>query len=434
MSRRQVIPPFQAPGGAGGDRKSVFMTTGYVRLSLLVAVSVAVLSPEPVSAETQDRGFFSEFEYLVEPSLVITQAYDDNIYRESSDDLIENDWITTLSPQLKLGMGRGSFRGIVDLGYTAGRYAEESVNDYDDYGTALNVRWELDHRNELAFISRYDLRHEARGTGLTEDNPDLVDEPIEYSETYYEGRYQLGSGNSIGRLTLALSQNDKQYENFTILTSRRDYLLTQAEADFSYQVAGRTRAQVAWIVGEVEYDNNPEAVAGAPDTLDSDTNEWLLGVDWNATGKSNASILVGYREKDFVDPDREDFSGPSWQVDARWAPRTYMAFTLATSREDRETNGEGSFIDTRRYNLGWETEWSSRFGSELALARSVNDYQGSQSGRTDTNVTTSFELEYNMRYWLRLGLRLLHQDNDSDVDNFDYKRKLALVYVDIAAD
>ena len=102
MSRRQVIPPFQAPGG---DRKSVFMTTGYVRLSLLVAV--AVLSPEPVSAETQDRGFFSEFEYLVEPSLVITQAYDDNIYRESSDDLIENDWITTLSPQLKLGMGRG---------------------------------------------------------------------------------------------------------------------------------------------------------------------------------------------------------------------------------------------------------------------------------------------------------------------------------------
>ena len=143
-------------------------------------------------------------------------------------------------------------------------------------------------------------------------------------------------------------------------------------------------------------------------------------------------MLLGYRQRDFDDDDREDFSGPSWRVNTRWSPKEYMAFTFLTAREDRETNGLGSFIDVKTTQAGWEMDWNDRFSSQLTLLVDKDDYQGTEDGRVDTNRVARFDFEYHMRYWLDFGISLVNERNSSDIDRFNYERNLFLLFMNIS--
>ena len=201
---------------------------------------------------------------------------------------------------------------------------------------------------------------------------------------------------------------------------------------FFWNVAGRTGVQFEATARDINYLTDPTPVSGQPDTLDALATEFLTGVNWNVTGKSNASVLLGYRQRNFDDNDREDFSGPSWRIDTRWSPKEHMAFTLLTAREDRETNGLGSFIDVKTTQAGWEMDWNSRFSSVLTLLVDKEDYEGTEDGRVDTNRVARFDFEYHMRYWLDFGVSLVNERNNSDIDRFNYERNLFLLFMKIS--
>ena len=365
-------------------------------------------------------------------SLDFTEQYDSNIFRDSDDARKVDDWVSILSPHAQVGLGYGIFRATLDLDYTSGVYQESKADDYQDYWYGTDLRWRFNHRNELAFLSRFEAEHEDRGTELTEGGARIVPQPVEFDTQRHQLRYQLGSQQSIGRLVLSGTYYEKQYTNFRAVTRFRDYEENQAMSAFFWNVAGRTGIQFEVTARDINYLTDPQPVAGLPDTLDAFATEFLTGLNWNVTGKSNASVLLGYRQRDFDDDDREDFSGPSWRVNTRWSPKEYMAFTFLTAREDRETNGLGSFIDVKTTQAGWEMDWNDRFSSQLTLLVDKDDYQGTEDGRVDTNRVARFDFEYHMRYWLDFGISLVNERNSSDIDRFNYERNLFLLFMNIS--
>ncbi len=401
-----------------------------VRLTGLILCCLAW----PVAAAEEDTASSGKTDVLMDVNLSLdfTEQYDSNVFRDADDDRKVDDWISILSPHAQLGLGYGIFRATLDLDYTQGWYQESEDDNYQDHWLGSDLRWRFNHRNELAFRSRFDAAHEDRGTELTEGGARVVPEPVEFDAQRHELWYQLGTRQSVGRLVLTGTYYEKQYSNFREFTRFRDYEENRVMSAFFWNVAGRTGVQFEATARDINYLTDPTPVSGQPDTLDALATEFLTGVNWNVTGKSNASVLLGYRQRNFDDNDREDFSGPSWRIDTRWSPKEHMAFTLLTAREDRETNGLGSFIDVKTTRAGWEMDWNSRFSSVLTLLVDKEDYEGTEDGRVDTNRVARFDFEYHMRYWLDFGVSLVNERNNSDIDRFNYERNLFLLFMKIS--
>ena len=399
---------------------------------LFAALIVGLGSYYPGTVRSEAMDETSPWRLNIEPSLLVSSRYDSNLYRQADDRNKSDDWLLQISPHIVAAATSGIFLAQVEMDYSAGRYSEFSEDNFNDYWLETDLRWQLNHRNQLRLVARESHLHEDRGTELTEGDFSRVSAPIEFDSSRYMARYQLGTPQSTGRLVTWIRYYDKQYQNFRAITEQRDYNELTGQAEFYWRVAGRTLLQFQLTATETDYDVDPLPQDGVGDTLDSRTGVLLAGAAWGVTGKSGLSILMGYRKRNFNDPDREDFDGPSWRISANWAPLDYSRLDFETAQEDKETNGLGSFINSERYHFGWSLDWNSRFGTELTSTLVKDQYEGVI--RTDRNWFNEFKIEYHMRYWLDFGISFAHEVNESDVARFEFERSLVQLYGEIHTD
>jgi hypothetical protein len=92
---------------------------------------------------------------------------------------------------------------------------------------------------------------------------------------------------------------------------------------------------------------------------------------------------------------------------------------LSTSRDFGESDGVGSYQDTRSLGLAWNHDWTDVLGTRLSLDTSSIEYGGST--RKDKNRSLGVNVEYRARSWLLLGASLSHSRRDSNRAGLDYK-------------
>ena len=109
-----------------------------------VSTYVFANSEEPVDNSE------SKWAIDIEPSLFVSSFYDTNIYREANERIKQEDWVALISPHLLFAATGGIFRAELEMDYTAGRYADHSEDDYDDYWVETDFRWQPNHRNQFA--------------------------------------------------------------------------------------------------------------------------------------------------------------------------------------------------------------------------------------------------------------------------------------------
>ena len=349
------------------------------------------------------------------PTLDLQAYYTDNLWLTDTEE--KNTWVGVITPRLQTWLQNGASDYSLTFELEDSTYASSDDDDYTDYTTTVDVHHVFNARNRLNLYGEYYDGHEKRGTGFIEGELSLItDKPIEYERSTFGGDYTYGSKTSRGRLKVAAESVDFDYQNYRDFTRFFDRTEDALAGTLFWKVAPRTDALVEARAINNDYDDSdPSDRAG---THTSDELNYLLGVAWEATGRTSGHVKLGMYDRDYDSGAREDEDGFLWEVGVRYQPRTYSTLDLNTRRYYQETNGLGDGINTRALNLGWGHSWNQRSSTHLNLGYMNDDYEGGD--REDDTYDLEARYEYGFRRWVDLSAGYRYQYRDSDLNFFDY--------------
>ncbi len=100
--------------------------------------------------------------FLVLPSIVVEQRYDDNIFATDGDE--EDDFITRILPRLNIRSDWSNHALNFESGAAIGRYWDNDDEDYEDYYAGASGRLDIRRSTQFRVRSRYEHLHEDRGS------------------------------------------------------------------------------------------------------------------------------------------------------------------------------------------------------------------------------------------------------------------------------
>ena len=383
------------------------------RNSLLWLLGLSLLSSPALSQETE--GYTSGI-FTFKPRVGVYLNDNDNIYT-TPDETVDS-LIFQQTPELMIEIDPGLHR--FELGYagTYGQYERNSDDNYFDHRLSAAAFLDLGIKHKLDLSAVAFDGHEDRGRGLTRaaapGDDGFPPAPDEFGDRSADIEYRFGAPNATGRLEVGLGTRSHVYDNNRDRTQFFDRSQDLATAAFYYQFRPGTFFVVDFQHKDVEYDvqrtNEPN--------LDGQEVRLRGGFIWELTGTTRGRISVGQVSKDFDDQVRPKFTGISWQVDARWSPRTYSHFDFQTSREPVETIGDGDFIDNRTYRVTWTHDWSELWLTKVGLRERSEDFVNSERQEDLSELT--FELGYRIRRNLTLLFEVSRQSTDSTINSLEY--------------
>jgi len=283
-------------------------------LAVLAYASLAGAAPPERAADLRAAGVQMGPAVLY-PSLGLHFGRDDNIFLQPSGEKSSN--IIVLIPTLDfVAVNNGQRYGLLYQA-EAGRYGDSSADDYTDQRLLAEADVGLGQRGRLDLQAEYLDEHDPRGTGASEGNPLLSDNPDVWHSTRLGATFKYGAPGARGRLDLALGAREKHYDNNRATTAARDLDQGDVGVTFLYRVAPLTSLLLQATDADIDYKTA---------TLDSTERRYLAGVTWEATAKTSGTVKVGRQKKDFDDTARTDFSGGSWAAAVVWSPLTYSFF------------------------------------------------------------------------------------------------------------
>lgn len=362
------------------------------------------------------------------PGVAVEYEYIDNLFYQPNNTL--DTWRTAVIPSLEMSGEIRSFAAYFLISGEKGVYSDSSEDDYTDTQALLDTTFILNRRNEIQVQAGHRSDHDDRGTGLSEGpKAFIIDSPITFDNTTLDAKYIFGTNSSRGRLVVKGSYYKRQYTNFRSLTEEKSYENLSAGTAFFLRAGRDTRLLLEGQIGSIDYLNDPVSIVGVEDSLDRSYQKLFLGATWDATAKTRGVVKLGYRAIDFADKDRDNFSGPSWEIDVYWAPLSYSSFQFSSMQEDRESTGEGSFVNFRETRAEWNLEWTAKIHSNLFFEVGRKSFEDSDPNRADDLSGEGFSVEYSVRRWLDLGFEAVHRSVDSTLNDYDFDRNQFMVFV-----
>ena len=336
-------------------------------VSALVGALVATFSFNSLAIDP--AGHMTEEGILITPLLVTSFQSDDNILNQPGNEIESRVFIIAPTVNFLSEDGINSYE--LELGLKSAKYDDSPDDDY------LTNYMMFDSHTEPSSQSRWDFHLstrkdiEARGTGVTESFGDLLSDPLEFSLNRFNLTYEYGGLTSQGRVAVNTKYLTKSYDNFKDLTRFRNYESLLFGAAFFYSTNSKSDAFLEVTQDAIRYD-----LAEVNGSRDSDDTRALLGFQWEVTALTTGSIKVGTQNKKFIDSNREDFDGVSWQVDVEWTPLTYSKILINSSRNAKDPNVEGDYINETVVGVAWEHEWSEKLSSTVGFSSIEEEYSG----------------------------------------------------------
>lgn len=361
------------------------------------------------------------------PTAEARAGYLDNLLRSDGDE--QSTAFTIISPKIRAWAQ--SHNNVYALSYEIRdlRYADSKQDNYTDHFVDLEIHHEFNAKNVLDVFGEYDDGHEERGIGLSEGEiGDLLPAPIEYERSRFGGFYSYGNANSRARVVLGADILNYDYQNFEEFTQYRNRDHVSYFGEVFFKVAPRTEilAQVRAIETEYE-DFNPLWEGGS---LDSEELNYMVGINWDASGKTRGSVRLGQFEREFDSAGRQDDEGFHWEAALDWRPRSYSHLNVETRRFSQENNGLGDYINTEELSAQWVHNWSGRTRTTVRGLLADDDYSG--SFRKDERIDAEAIFTYAFRRWLDLGLGYRYEARESDEDNRDYQRNMVFFEAELS--
>lgn len=350
------------------------------------------------------------------PSLVASERRDDNIYLASGEGT--EDWITTVTPALRLTLPMQRFLLQADAALDIVRYADASAED--------STSW-------------------SAGAALRADFPGGLYGEVggNYRETYLTTSQEFGPGedSSLGTLRAVVGYRIGQGSRVELGWSGDDYLFDlsadrerserMVRGAFFWQFRPRWSALFELARTDIAYDSN--------EPQDSSETQATAGVTWEITERSTGLVKAGYEWKRF-DQERPDlgYEDASY-VTVSGALRHAITDRTAAAVELRRGSHESDFPQNPYYvRTGFSAGLSHRFTwrlfgragvrydrdaypNEVAYTNPYDPARPTDSGRrSDTLTGLTAALGFDLARWLTLELEYGRDRRTSNFETFAY--------------
>ena len=355
------------------------------------------------------------------PSIQVTIANHDNVRRRS--DLDESDTRLTITPALayRTNFGQHQFYAA----YTGSFIFHDELGQEDVSANILNAQLGLDlgRRFDLNLFGRVAETFEERGaSGSRTFNELLIGEdtgPDEISTDSFG--FDLIYGRKISRFgaTLGYDRNSTEFTNNlqgdNNLTGNRDRNSDSWHLDVSYLIGTRTTAFVRYQFTETDFDREFNS-------LDSDQDDYLIGLRWKPANSLSGAIGIGATERDFSDSTREDYEGERYYANLNYAFSPFSNLTFGASRNVEEPSDlESDFFISDLLGVNFDHSFTPLIGFNAHVKWIEDDFN---SGREDEFFDWGVALNYNFRSWLTAEIFYSEVERDSNDAGFDFSDRL----------
>jgi polysaccharide biosynthesis protein VpsM len=392
----------------------------YLLPCMLIASAPAYSIDNLYNIELGDSGVF------LSPGIDASFSHDDNIFQEEN--IKKSSWITEIDPFISLHSQKGQDK--YELRYQAllGYFHSSHDDDYKDHLLSFSSYTELNKRNRLEISAGYNLLHERRGSGISDQIESSFDRPDKYKDALIGGKYTYGSKSATGAIEVFASYLDKEFTNHEEVNRFFDRKEPAIGAAFYYRIKPKTHllAEIKHRINQYDYKPANE------DKLDSDSTNYQLGVTWEATAKTKGILKVGKIYKNFDSSSYQDTDFTSWELTTIWSPKKYSQVKLTTSSDAQEQSGTGTYAEEQVYLAEWKHDWSDRLSSKFSLSRLDSDYK--ESPRNDSLDSLQLGVSYKVKPWMEFGASYNLDKRDSSLVGFDYTNTVFLFYAKIGID
>ncbi|WBA81497.1 hypothetical protein [Endozoicomonas sp. GU-1] len=365
-------------------------------------------------AAVEDAGHINLGPVEMTPMASAGIGYDDNVYREGEGDLADKGstvYKLNAEAEFKAQTGLSTYAATLAARNTS--YSSQSDANFTDVGVKGDIHQEFNSRNRLD--AKFDVgRYHDAGSTV---NGDIDKAAPEYDKTQGSLKYGFGSLEALMRADLFGSYDKKNYN-----AGGQDRKTTEYGATGYYQFMPKTSALVEIKERKLDYTQQQNAAY--------DITSYLLGLNWEATAKSNGYAKLGRRYRDATGTDRQGYTG--WEVGVSYLPVDYSLIQLSTTRDyglESDNPAEADFTQGTTTRLTWQHQWTGKISTRANYSYSDEEVQGS-SGITKKDRTVNqlgLAVDWNVKRNIKVSASWQHTNRDeADKNGFtdaeDYKR------------
>ncbi|MBD1556216.1 outer membrane beta-barrel protein [Vibrio sp. S9_S30] len=393
----------------------------FLVFGVLAFTHSALLSAEP---------FVTESGIEVAPGVKAQFGQNDNLLLASESKNAVSSSFLFLDPSISLRFQPREHEFLLSYKLSNGRYFSSSNDDFTDHTFESRNIVRIGFRHAVRADFRIAKSHEARGTGLSEGDgtSTAIDRPLDFLQRSAVTTYTYGASGAQGQIEAKLGYSDVEYLNFRNLGGTNDNRSTRfkdfdnryAGLRFSYQWLAHTKAIVEYEFAKKTY----ALTANGVPSLDSNTNSYYAGLEWDPTGKIKGYAKIGLQDKDFLDSDREDFTGVSWSIGMGWSPYYHSTWSINTEQVARDPDQDGDYVKDSNVNIVWKHYWRTQIYTRAVVAAKSQEYTGAfQDGelRDDKSFEWSANVgyEFNERIDFSVGVRKINKTSSWEGYGYD---------------
>ena len=368
----------------------------------------------PVLAEFTPGSYISKDGAQITPTLQTGLSSTDNFFNTATNE--DSRLIWNVTPNVQGLIQDGPDQYFINLGSSTSFHNKDTTDNFTQVNIGGGLHKEFTSQHRIDSDMQADWLYEPRGSGLTEGLGDTINELVKYKQQNLNASYEYGSLSSKAQIALKAGFYNKEYENFKAVSQYRNYdkKMLGIVGYYNTQAAARTFLEVR------EEFYRYDVINPAVGERDSDDLRVLVGIEWEATALTAGSFKLGYQDKDFNSPLRNNFSGLSWEGGLTWQPLTYSTVELMTSRSAKDPLVAGDYIRETQYTVKWNHFWSDYLSSDVSFNYMDEQYTGDQ-GRQDKTKNSRLALNYitNSFGMVSTYVDFIDKDSTQDILNFD---------------
>jgi hypothetical protein len=357
--------------------------------------------------ERHEEGGLRAGSFRVKPELGVFAGYTDNYAAAETNPESSTIYEVTGRLDIESDWGRHALNASLFVPTTI---YEDNFTTTDYIGT-LGGRLDVDRGLTIDAGVGYAERNEPLGfsdAGIT------LRRPLKYEQA----SAHIGVTKTFNRLRIGAraSLSDVDYQrarlaNGTPVTfDERDVSFVNYAVRADYAVSPTASLFVSAGANERDHDLDPPDV---PDNLDSEGQEYLVGVNFDITHAMRGEIAVGQLTQTYDDPAFEDQEGLAARGQIEWFPDELMTVTLGFERaigDSRDTDA-ATFVGSA---VSLSVDYEFRRNLNLGLQGTFADDEYNEIDRDDTRWSVYGTAEYEVNRSVSLTFTAGHTEQSSD--------------------
>lgn len=382
----------------------------------LTSIFIALSGLLPLTSFAENGVIHLENGIDLTPSLVLGYQHNDNLLHAQDTELDSPQTRITTALLAELKSGRTEY--TLDYEGNWGQYNDSSTDNYDNHFVMFSVDTVASESNELGGKILYNRFHEQRGKGVSQGLGTFLSEPLELESRGGEITWKYILSPERVWVDVSVNYLATDYKTAIALTEGKDRDNLTSQLTFSWMTGTESSLFLQGRHSKIDYDDDHLAGPGR----DGDDYRALVGVRWQRGELGAGSFSVGYQNKQFDNPFREDFNGLSWELGLEWNPLDRLALQIESSRASVEPPLDGDYIRQILHDVGVSYDFSELIALQLNYHYLDQQYFG--IARDEDTNSYSAELSYEFRSNIVLVLSAGREDKSSSLDGFSYEQNL----------